>query len=139
MKRILLALALVGLVALPAHATPTATGCSTMFSTWEGCIHLVGSGLHVDTVQPGANTGDTASQQRCGHFIVTQQNPGGAKNIIHTSAYRCDQFYPDPQTTWGPLYTQNRNYVTGTVFCGYHDSDTNSQGCVTVHSLEPAP
>lgn len=90
----------------------------------DGCIQIVGSGLHVDTLRAGVKH---VRQGACSYYYVSKNG-----YIIHKSALRCVSYDNVDAINWGPTYTQNQNYPDGTQFCGWFGAWPDYRGCARV-------
>lgn len=90
----------------------------------DGCIRIIGSGLHVDTLQAGVTD---VRQDACGYYLVSKNG-----YVIHKSAWRCVSSGDPRKNWWGPIYTQDQNYQDNTQFCGWFSAWPGFRGCARV-------
>jgi hypothetical protein len=136
LRRLVLALAIgcssLGLTA--AETSASGTACNQSGFNPSTCIHLHGSGLHVDYMQVGVQLNSRQSTR--GHWQIWAPSPAP----VNTT----EQLWVNSSwlgaIVWGPRWNYNRNFADNQRVCAkYWRNNGNGtwsdrgQACVTVH------
>lgn len=110
-----------------ASAQPLST---TQCTQNYGCVEIDGTGLYVHRDRAGVRN---LPEPTCGYFKMGILYPNSTLVVIHTSTYRC--YGPiGIAPLWGPWWTQDRNYPTGTQFCGWWSPTFYDKACAGLHA-----